>query len=305
MIDLSIVIVNWNAMAVLEACLESIKSATHGLTTETIVVDNASSDGSVQLIRDRYPWVSLVASSTNLGFARANNLGIHRCSGRNILLLNPDTICHPESLSKLVAFLDANPDVGAAGPLVLNPDGTLQPSCTRTPTLSRELWRLFHLDRLKAYGVYDMRDWSRSMRREVDALLGACLMVRRTVLESTGGLDEDYFMYTEEVDLCYRIRRAGWGVYWVPSAAIVHLGGQSTRQAAPEMFLWLYRSKLLFFRKHYGRLSAALYKVVLAASSLARLLLGPLTWIENRDRRREHSILLRRYGRLLALLPRM
>jgi GT2 family glycosyltransferase len=205
-----------------------------------------------------------------VGFATANNQAIAASSGRYVLLLNSDTVVHPGAFDVLVRFMDEHPEAGAAGPLTLNPNGTLQLSCYPSPTLARELWFLLHLDRLHPYGVYPMARWNRGQPRPVDAVLGACLMVRRSVLEQVGVLDPAYFMYSEEIDLCYRIQRAGWRIYWAPAAVIDHYGGQSTRQVAASMFLQLYRSKVRFFRKNQGRWAAVGYKLVLLAVALPR-----------------------------------
>ena len=314
---LSVVIVNWNTHDVLARCLQSLREQSMpraervgqasgaGLSYEVIMVDNASSDGSVEMVHREFPWVRTIANRVNVGFARANNQAIPQSRGRYALLLNPDTLVRPGALETLVSFVDTHPDAGAAGARLVNTDGTLQPSCHPAPTLSRELWRLFHLDVLHPYSRYPMENWDHDVPREVDAAQGACLLLRRKALDQVGLLDEDYFIYSEEVDLCYRLREHGWKVYWVPQAAVVHHGGQSTRQAATEMFLRLYEGKVLYFRKRQGRLAARTYKLILAAAALARLLISPLAWLEPPIRRRRHRALAGHYRRLLATLPRL
>jgi GT2 family glycosyltransferase len=305
---LSIIIISWNTQKLLAQCLSSILNATQPATLaqlEVFVVDNASSDGSAEMVRARFPWVRLIQSPDNLGFAPANNVAIRQSRGRYVLLLNPDTEVLQGALETLLEFMETHPEVGAAGSRLLNVDGTLQPSCSPAPTLARELWRLLHLDAFYPYGSYRMQAWSITAPREVDNVQGACLIVRTRILEQIGPLDEDYFIYTEEVDLCYRIRRAGWRIFWVPSAQVIHYGGQSTQQVAAEMFLHLYRSKLLYFRKHHGAPAAYLYKLILFVTGLIRLLLSPLARLEAPASRRQHETLARNYRQLLITLPLM
>jgi GT2 family glycosyltransferase len=301
--NLSIIIVSWNTAELLANCLESVYAHPPPDSFELIVVDNASTDGTVQMVRQQFPQVKLVANEENVGFAAANNQAITSSSGRYVLLLNPDTEVRPGALDTLVQFMDAHPGAGAVGVQLLNPDNTLQPSCYPLPTLSREWWRLFHLDRLRPYGTYRMTDWPLDQPKEVEVIQGAALLLRRQALDQVGLLDTDYFIYTEEVDLCYRLQHAGWRLYWVPQAQVVHYGGQSTRQVAAEMFLQLYLSKLLFFRKHHGRLAALIYKLILSTAALIRLLVTPLAWLEQPPRRRQHLALAANYRRLLRSLP--
>ena len=303
MIQLSIVIVSWNTRELLEQCLASVYANPPSVAFETIVVDNCSRDGSAQAVRQGFPEARLIENADNVGFARANNQAIEVSRGDLVLLLNPDTRVLPGALDALAQFMDQHPGVGAAGSRVLNPDGTLQISCYPAPTLGRELWRLFHLDWLRARGVYDMAGWDVRHSREVDAVLGASLMVRRSVLDQVGALDREYFFTGEEIDLCHRIRSAGWSIHWVPQAGIIHYGGQSSRQVAEQAFLHLYQGKVLYFRKRHGWLTAQLYKLVVAAATLPRLLLSPLAWLEPADKRRQHLSLAGNYWRLLTRLP--
>ncbi|MBN1217560.1 MAG: glycosyltransferase family 2 protein [Anaerolineae bacterium] len=306
--DLSIIIVNWNTRDLLAQCLASVLAdiqASPHLQVETLVVDNASTDDSVRMLQEQFPWVQLIENKKNAGFASANNQAICHSTGRYVLLLNPDTTVKPGTLTILHRFMDTHPQVGAIGARLLNPDGTLQTSCYPTPTLSRELWRLFHLDVVRPYGVYRMNDWDLAIPHQVQVIQGAALMLRRKALNQVGLLDDKYFMYTEEVDLCHRIQTAGWLLYWVPQAQVVHYGGQSTQQIAAEMFLCLYQSKLIFIRKHYGRLSGLVYKFILTAATLARLLLAPLAWLEQNPKRQQHLTTAGHYCRLLVALPKI
>jgi GT2 family glycosyltransferase len=158
---------------------------------------------------------------------------------------------------------------------------------------------------IHAYGVYKLSDWDLEQPHEVDALLGACILLRRSVLDQVGLLDEDYFMYTEEIDLCTRIQKAGWKLYWIPQAKIIHYGGQSTQQAAPEMFLALYESKINYFRKHYNWITTMIYKMILFIVSLTRLMLFPLAKIENDPKRQRHLDTAQNYRQLIGKLSSM
>jgi len=301
----SIIIVSWNTARFLENCLASILANPPTSPFEIWVVDNASTDDSPQMVRERFPQVHLIENRENLGFARANNQAIHRCKGSYILLLNPDTLVTSGALQGLVDFLDKHPDAGAAGAKILNPNGSLQISSHPRPTLSREIWRLFHLDSFSPYAEYPLTKWETNRTQEVDLLMGACLLLRKEVLDKVGVLDEEYFMYSEEIDLCYRIQRAGWRLFWVPQVEVVHFGGQSTQQVPTEMFLNLYHGKIKYFRKHNGGLSAQIYKLILRMAALSRIMLAPFVIFEHSSRRQKHLTLLDRYWRLILALPRM
>jgi GT2 family glycosyltransferase len=303
---LDIVIVSWNTRDLVARCLDSIQQ--HGptnLVPEVFVVDNASADGTANMVRDCFPQVRLIENRANMGFASANNQALRRGTARYALMLNPDTEVQTGTLQTLVSFMDSNLQAGAAGARLLYPDGTLQAWCSPVPTLARELWRLFHLDTVHRYAQYDMARWDDRTPRDVEMVPGTCLIVRREALHQVGLLDEDFFIYSEEVDLCERLRRHGWHVYWVPQAVVVHHAGQSTHQVAASMFLQLYRSKVVYFRKHHGRLGASIYKVIVAAAALVRLCLGTLTWLDRSPRGQRRQLLARHYRRLLSALPSM
>jgi N-acetylglucosaminyl-diphospho-decaprenol L-rhamnosyltransferase len=260
---LSIVIVNWNTSAFLEECLHSISLELPVLPpgrVETFVVDNGSTDGSDHMVRQAFPWVHLLQNQDNVGFARANNQAIREAAGRYILLLNSDAKVLGGALGQLVAFLEERPQVGAVGPRLLNADGSLQPSCQPMLSPMREFWRLSFLDRLVRRATYDVHSWQTSKPRQVEVLKGACLLLRQDALKQVGLLDESYFMYTEEVDLCYRLAQHGWELWWEPRATVVHYGEASSRQMAEEMYLQLYRSKVQFYRKYGGEKRASCFK---------------------------------------------
>lgn len=300
---LSIIIVNWNTIDLLANCLASIHANPPEDQFEIWVIDNCSTDGSSRMVKERFPEVNLIENSQNIGFARANNQALAKSGGDFILLLNPDTLLAAGSIDQLTNFLGEHPDGGAVGPRLVQPDGTLQLSAFPQPTLFREFWRMFHLDALYCVSQYRMKDWSLNKPRQVDSLLGACMLMRRTALNSLGKFDEEFFVYSEEVDLCLRMRKAGWQLYWMPESIVVHYGGKSTQQVPEDMFLRLYEGKILYFRKHHSRLSVLIYKLILFTASIVRLMLTPFVIFESPTKRDEHLVLFKNYQRLLSVLP--
>jgi len=301
MTDLSIIIVNWNTSALLEACLRSIYDHASSLSLEVLVVDNGSSDGSAALVRARFPKVWLIANAENVGFARANNQGIQASRGRYVMLLNSDTEVQTGALDTLVRFLENHPAVAAAGPYLLNSDGSLQPSCHPVLTPEREFWRLAFLDELLPLATYPMGRWDAHTPRPVEVIKGACLVIRRAALEQIGLLDERYFIYSEEMDLCLRLARAGWQLYWVPEARVVHHGAASTKQVAETMYLELYRSKLQFQAKFFGRWGVLRFKGLVGLAYLPRWAVATAGSGVNRSLAPRARI----YRHLLAALPSM
>ncbi len=267
--DLAIVIVNWNTRQLLLDCLATLPSATANLRVATWVVDNGSHDGSVAAVQAAFPAMHVIANQDNRGFARANNQAIAASHGRHVLLLNSDTLARPGALTTLVNFLDANPSVAMVGPCLRNADGSVQRSYASFPSLRSELTGR-NLRQRKPFPAAGIEAYA------VDWIGGACLLVRREALQSFGLLDERYFMYTEETDWCFRARRAGWEVCYLPEAEVVHLGGQSSRMASTRMKAELYRSKLRFFGKHYGRRRMLLLGLALQAGFLGKTLAGGL-----------------------------
>jgi GT2 family glycosyltransferase len=270
--DLSIVVVSYNTRDLLRACLASIPSAAgaNGTEPETTyevwVVDNASPDRSAEMVAAEFPEVRLVASSENLGFAKANNLALFEAAGRYLLLLNPDTEAKPGSLSALVRFMDANPRAGACGPKLLNSDGTLQRNGARFPTVLREFVCVTGLRRLamRRYELamgYGRDDFDQTC--EVDQVSGACLLVRRAALDQVGPLDDRFFMFYEEVEWCHRIKAAGWQVWYVAESRVTHHWMGSVKQSSKRMTDELFRSQLLYYRKTAGPVSTAAIRVVM------------------------------------------
>jgi GT2 family glycosyltransferase len=273
--QLSIAIVNWNTRELVRGCLKSVFENLDGLDAEVIVVDNGSFDGSPDMIRSEFPAVRLIEAGANLGFAKANNLAYKVASGKYFLLLNSDTVVLPGALSALVDFLDKHPEAGASASKLLNGDGTLQRSCSTFPTPLTELFDALYLSKIfpksKLFGRYAMSYWDFDSVRAVDFAGGSCLMLRRESLEKIGLLDERFFMYSEETDLCFRLNAGGWKVYFVPEARVVHYGGQSAKLDVGRTSVELCRSKYRFMLKHYGLCSALVYRAVVAVSAAGRI----------------------------------
>lgn len=232
--DISVIIVSYNTADLTTACLESVFASLR-LSYEVFVVDNASKDGSAEIIRKKFPAIRLIANETNRGFGSANNQALHECTGRYVIFLNPDTTVEPESFSKMVAFMDAHPEVGLAGPKVLNPDGTRQDSVSYRYPRHR-------------YGAADLG----ILPGNIACVLGACQIASSSLLHELGGFDEDFFLYGEDQDICLRIRKRGFEIGFIDDAVIMHHGGQSEIDTLPaEVVRKKFRGELLFYRKHY------------------------------------------------------
>ncbi len=265
---LSVLIVNWNVRELLRECLRSIERGRGDLEVEVIVVDSASSDGSAAMVAAEFPWVTLLPQGENVGFPRGNNIALAHARGDYLLLLNPDTVVLGDALPALVAYLQAHPDVGVVGPQLLNPDGSVQSSRRRFPTLATGFLESTWLEGLapgvlRRYYALDLPD---DAPADVDWLTGACLMAPRAVYARVGGLDEGYFMYSEELDWCRRIVAAGWRVVYYPAARVVHHVGKSSEQAVTARHINFQRAKLRYFRKYHGRGAAALLRAFLLLS---------------------------------------
>lgn len=292
MSTIGVVIVSFNTRALLRDCLESLRGC--AVPLRIVVVDNASADGSAAMVRECFPDAELLALERNLGFAAGTNAGIrHLGAGEKeasagdgvaaagplppefVLLLNPDTVVQPGAIEALHAFLQAHPRVGAVGPRLLNPDGSVQAAAFRFPTLAMTALDLFPPGEVLPGRLYNSW-WHGRYPQEphasapfpIDHPLGACILTRRAVLETVGLLDEQFFMYAEEVDWCYRVRAAGWAIWQEPLARVTHVGGAATRQFRGAMQIALYRSRQRFFRKHYSRMFIRANGLVVRAGML-------------------------------------
>jgi len=269
-IDLSIIIVNWNTCDLLAQCLQSVYDTANSIDFEIIVVDNASTDGSQAMVRYRFPQIRLIENQENVGFARANNQALITSRGRYFLLLNSDTIVLPGTLEEMVRFADQNSDGGIIGCKLLNRDGSLQESWASFPTIWSELLGCnFRTRRLVE---------ETPLIYEVDWLGGACLLVRPAAINEVGLLDESFFMYSEETDWCFRMRRQGWQVYYLPGVGVIHLGGGSASRASVTQLIRLYESKIRFFRKHYSARQADLLRYGLTTVNALGLARHVLAW---------------------------
>lgn len=278
--DLSIIIVSYKVKELLLNCLHSVHENRDGLDLEVIVVDNSSEDGSVEMVRELFPETKLVENKQNLGFAHANNQGFFQSNGRNILFLNPDTVVLPDAFKKTVRFIDQHPEVGVVGCKIFNPDGSLQYSCRSFPNLlnyffeSTFLYKIFPRNRI--VGKFYMTHFDYDQTREVDVVLGAFLLIKREVLKEVGGFDERFFIYSEETDLCYRVRKAGKKVLFYPGTEIIHYGGSSTSLNSMGMVQQEHKSRFLFMRKHYKSLVVWSSEAVIFLGVILRFILWSL-----------------------------
>ncbi len=277
--DVSVIIVNWNAGAVLEACLSSLPAALGGLSSEIWVVDNASTDGSPAAVRGRFPEVRLLNNTVNSGFAAANNQAALQASGRYFLLLNPDTSAPPGALEQLVRFADTQPAIGCLGPRLVHADGRYQrsawfgfPGIRMAVMDALYLWKIPWLPLTRRIELDPQRVVTPV---QVDHLLGACLLIRREIWEQVGGLDEAFFLFFEETEWCYRARLAGWQIVYQPAITVTHLGEHSVNQNPLRSLPQFYRSFCRFYRKHAspGPARLSLLKSIFAAAALVRVAL--------------------------------
>lgn len=264
--DVSIVIVSWNTKKYMEECLTSLQAADGNLAVEIIVVDNASSDGTPDMIRAQFPGVRLIESGANLGFAGGNNIGLKEATGKYICLVNSDVNVPPDCLAKMYAYMDQHPDIGLLGPGMLRPDGRLHRSGMRFPKLWHVFLRALFLDSLfkgsHFFGGFLMRDFHFDSTRDIDVLNGWFWMTRCEALKQVGPLDDRFFMYAEDVDWCKRFQLAGWRIVFYPEARAVHYGGVSAKNQPSRFVLEMQRANLQFWKKYHGPLSVFVYMLV-------------------------------------------
>lgn len=302
--DLSIIIVNWNSLDYLRGCLASLQHGSEGTILEVIVVDNQSTDGSRDaLLRGEFPHVKLLAPERNLGFVRANNLGASVASGRHFLFLNPDTVVRGDALAVMTRALDENPGMGIVGCELRNGDMTLQTTCVQPfPTLLNQLLGADVLRKIfpwpSLWGNAVLYEPPEQQPKPVEVVCGACLMIRNSLFRDLGGFSRDYFMYAEEVDLCYAAAKAGWQVGYIGSASVVHYGGQSSRQVKKSSFadVLIASSVFTFFKKSKGMHYAMLYRLGQGISGVCRLALIVLGYLPIWCVRKRDADLLRSAG---------
>jgi len=299
-VDLSVVIVSWNVRDLLRRCLRSVLDSgpepgrdpnsspspqghSANLQVEIIVVDNGSSDGSTEMVRAEFPQVRLIANNENRGFTAANNQGLATSQGRYLMLLNPDTKVAGDALATMAGYLDERPRVGALGPQLRYADGRLQSSRRRFPTLATALFESTVVHESWPDNPfarrYRMADVPGDAIQPVDWLVGACLLVRREVYQQVGGLDEGFFMYSEEIDWCRRIKSAGWEIVYLPAATVIHYEGKSSEQVVAARQIYFQSSKVRYFGKHHGRAQAELLRWFLLATYVYQWAREGLKWL--------------------------
>ncbi|MFH1389831.1 MAG: glycosyltransferase family 2 protein [Candidatus Margulisiibacteriota bacterium] len=264
MIDLSIIIVNYNGEKLLTDCLRSIYGSTHKTSFEVILVDNRSTDNSLRLVKELFPKVEIIKNEENFGFCKANNQALRVYHGRYALLLNNDTIVKDKALDRMVEFMDAHPGAGACGPKLLNPDGTVQ----------------------HQGGFFAREFWISPTPVTVNYLIAACLLIRRTTIDQVGLLDENFFFSNDDLDYTRRIVKAGWKIYFVPQAEVVHLGGYTINLFRKEIFVEGFRGGLYFCKKHYGLIAYQFYRWLVVFLLLPVILITALIypWLKNKEK---------------------
>jgi GT2 family glycosyltransferase len=265
---LSVIIVNYNVKYFLEQCLYSVTKAAMKVETEVFLVDNNSVDGSVEMVRQKFPKVHVIANAKNVGFSKANNQAISASQGEYVLLLNPDTVVEEDTFSKVVAFMDAHADAGGLGVKMIDGSGRFLPESKRgLPTPSVAFYKIFGLSALfprsRTFGKYHLGYLDRDKVHEVEVLAGAFMLMRRSVLHKTGLLDEDFFMYGEDIDMSYRIVKAGFKNYYFPETSIIHYKGESTKKSSVNYVFVFYNAMVIFARKHFSKKNAALFAFII------------------------------------------
>ncbi len=281
--DLSVTICSWNTIHDLRACLASLRECQDEGNFEVVVVDNASSDGSADMVAEEFPEFRLLRQTSNLGFTGGHNLAISQRRGRDVALLNSDTVVHKGAIRTLTAYFAEHPEAGIIGPKLLNPDGSLQFSCRRFPNPVAAAFRNTVLGRLfpnnRYVRDYLMQDWPHEQPRDVDWLSGAALFARGEVVDKVGVLDDSLFMFCEDVDWCKRTWQAGWKVVYVPQAVVTHAIGRSTDQVANKMIIRFHRSMFRYYLKHDVRSAFVLWRPFLALAALMALSLRALGFL--------------------------
>jgi N-acetylglucosaminyl-diphospho-decaprenol L-rhamnosyltransferase len=283
--ELSVIYVNWNSSHLLQKSIQALLDGIENINYDVWVVDNASTDDSIAMLRANFPQVNLIQNSSNVGFAGANNQAMKSARGRYFLLINTDAFADPGAINQLYRLAEEQPRAGIIGARLVNLDGSFQGSYVDFPNLWQEFLILSGLGR-RFYGPWypNHSPEDSEARQQVDYVQGACLLVRRQAYEAVGGLDEGYFMYSEEVDWCLSMRRAGWEVWYQPSACITHIGGASSRTRTIQRETDLYVSQLRYFRKNHGFLAAAVLEgMIISLAGLKYVFHAGLRMI-NRER---------------------
>ncbi len=287
MVDVSVIIVNMNTRELLRECLESVRRSS--VTKEVIVVDNASTDGSPEMVAQQFPEVILKRNATNERFAKPNNDAMKIAGGRYLFLLNSDAAVRPEALERLLKFMDSHPNVGMSGPQLLFPDGRIQPSCRGFVSLWTHCCDMFLLDRMFPLSTFfagsEMTFFDHREQREVDHVMAAAVLVRSEAVQSVGMLDEKFSIYYNDLDWSYRMAASGWKTVFFPSAQVIHHLGSTARPLIKDenIFLEQYENIVYFYQKHFGGWAVVAYKILLAIGFVPRTVYWFLRSIVNRS----------------------
>jgi len=293
-----VVIVTYNAAAFIDECLSSLSDAAKNDIVKVIAVDNASIDSTADIIRENFPWVRLVLSDWNRGFGAGNNMSLEYVEGDYVFFLNPDTAVEAGCCEKLIKFLEAHPDVGCVGPAVVDEHGSRAVSYQAFTNLPASLWSALYLNKIfplnRTEGRWEIRRRPPAETVVVDRLLGAAMMIRRSIIDQVGSFDERFFLFSDEEDLCYRVSLAGWKICYIPEAVVRHIGGGCTRHNQPLTVAAINWSRYLYMRKHGNIFGAEISRWVWIVGIIIRLILNQLNRGEGRrDQSRGYILSLR------------
>ncbi|MFH1453373.1 MAG: glycosyltransferase [Armatimonadota bacterium] len=289
---LSIIIVNYNTKEEVKRCLTSIYENPPGGHFEIFVVDNNSSDGSADAVEENFKQVNLIQNDKNVGFASANNKVLKDLSTKYVLLLNPDTVILPGAIDKMIDFMEKNPKAGACGSRLVNENAKLQPSCEMFPSMKGELLKTFYLDQLfgktRYMQKYTLIGWDHNKSRSADWITGACFMLRKEAFDDIGLMDENYFLYYEDVEWCYKLKQKGWEVHFLADVEVIHSQGRSTKPILAKSILISYLSRYYFFKKNYGINSAKMFKNIINLGLFLRIISLSILSVLDYKRRKSH-----------------
>jgi len=302
---LSVITVTWNGRRYVDECVRSLNQASE-IPSEVIVVDNNSSDGTPELIESSFPNFTVIRNASNLGFSKANNIGIAMSCGRYLCLINSDVVLPPHCLDRLFRFMEANPEVAVSGPQLRGPNDEIRRSSMRLPTLTNAFCRAIALDRIpflsKLLGGQMMSDFQHDATADVEVLNGWFWVIRREALGQVGLLDERFFMYGEDMDWCLRFRDAGWRVVLVADACALHYGGASSSVAPVRFYIEMHRANLQYWQKHHGRAKTVMYAAILLVHHLVRLVGHSLAYLAFAGRRTQLAGKIKRNSALMGFL---
>jgi GT2 family glycosyltransferase len=297
--NISIIIVNYNAKDYLYNCIQSILNNNSKLSIEILIVDNLSTDGSVNYIKDSFPFINIIENNNNLGFAKGNNIGIAKSSGKYIMLINPDVVLMEGCLENIYEFMENNTNIGLLGPKIIDSCGKTQRSCMGFPTIWNSFCRSLYLDRMfpkiKLFGGLLLGYWGHDYNKSVDVINGCFWAVRRKAMENVGLLDESFFMYGEDIDWCRRFHYHGWDVYFYKDAEAIHFGGVSSSSAPNRFYIELQKANIKYYNKYNkNKLLQSLYWLIVVNYQVTRIMYHFIRYIfynKNRDESKNHLIM--------------